>query len=574
MRLNITKSKNAQSLYVIRSTYVNGKHSSEIVEKLGTYDELKKLYPDPIAWAKDYIKELNEKDKQNKREVILKLSQSKLISKDTTRSLNGGYLFLQSIFYALGLNSICNTIKNNYKFTFDLTSVLSRLIYARILYPSSKLTTFEESRRFIEQPDFELQHVYRTLDVITKEDAFIQAELYKNSLKICKRNDKVLYYDCTNYFFESEEEAGLRQYGHSKEHRPNPIVQMGLFIDGDGIPLAFSIFPGNQNEQQSLLPLEKRIIEDFHNSKFIVCTDSGLASNVNRKFNNIASRAFITTQSLKKLKKHLRDWTLSPEGWHLEGSKEIFDINNLENSEENIARYKDSIFFKERWINENGLEQKLIVTFSLKYKYYMQKIRNNQLTRAKKIIEQSPSSAERRNPNDCRRFIKKLTVTSEGEIAKKRILMLNEDTAAEEARYDGFYAVCSNLDEQAATIAKINRQRWEIEECFRIMKTNFKARPVYLHKDERIKAHFMTCFLALIIFRFLEKKIKYQYTSNKIIETLREMNFLVLNKEDLIPTYTRTDLTDTLHEAFKFRTDYQILSKKTLRNIFSKTKEI
>lgn len=572
MRLKITKSKNAQSLYVIRSTYENGKHSSKIVEKLGTLAELSKIHSDPISWARDYIQQLNSQEKEASRKVNIQFSQSTTIAKNTQKTFNIGYLFLQKIYFMLGLNKITADISSRYNFSFNLDSILSRLIYSRVIFPSSKLSTTTESKKFIEQPEFELQHVYRALDIIAKEDTFIQSELYKNSCVLSKRNSKILFYDCTNFFFESECQSGIRQYGCSKEHRPSPIVEMGLFMDGDGIPLAFSIFAGNQNEQQSLIPLEQQIIKDFSHSKFVVCTDAGLSSLQNRIFNNKAERAFITTQSIKKLKSYLKEWCLDPHGWYAEGYDNEFDISSLEDNETLSEKYKNTIFFKERWIKENGLEQKLIVTFSLKYKFYQENIRKNQVDRAKKIIEDSPANLKNNNPNDCKRFITKTNITEDGEIAKKTTLSIDEDKIANEAKYDGFYAVCTNLDENAYKIAEINRNRWEIEECFRIMKTDFEARPVYLRNDERIKAHFMTCFLSLIIFRYLEKKLDYKYTSSEIIKTLRSMNLIDVGHEGFIPGYMRTDLTDALHEAFGFHTDYEILSKKSMKNIFKLTK--
>lgn len=574
MRLKITKSKNAQSLYVIRSTYENGKHSSKIVEKLGTLAELSKIHSDPISWAKDYIQQLNAQEKESSRKVNIQFSQSTTIAKDIQKSFNIGYLFLQQIYFMLGLNKITADISTRYNFSFNLDSILSRLIYSRVIFPSSKLSTTTESKKFMEQPEFELQHVYRALDIIAKEDAFIQSELYENSCALAKRNSKILFYDCTNFFFESECQSGIRQYGCSKEHRPSPIVEMGLFMDGDGIPLAFSIFAGNTNEQQSLIPLEQQIIKDFSHSKFVVCTDAGLSSLQNRIFNNKADRAFITTQSIKKLKSYLKEWCLDPHGWYAEGYDTVFDISSFEDNETLSEKYKNTIFFKERWIKENGLEQKLIVTFSLKYKFYQENIRKNQVERAKKIIEDSPTNLKNNNPNDCKRFITKTSITKDGEIAKKTTLSINEDKIENEAKYDGFYAVCTNLDENAYKIAEINRNRWEIEECFRIMKTDFEARPVYLRNDERIKAHFMTCFLSLIIFRYLEKKLDYKYTSTEIIKTLRSMNLIDVGHEGFIPGYMRTNLTDSLHEAFGFHTDYEILSKKSMKNIFKFTKDI
>ena len=570
MRLMVSKSKNAQSLYVIKSYYNNGTRTSKIVEKLGTYDDLlvKLNGQDPIEWAQKYIKELNIKEKEERREILIKYSPHKQISKDTQRSFNGGYLFLQAIYHELGLHKICKDISQKYKFNFDLNSILSRLIYSRILFPSSKLATFELSKRFIEQPNFELQHIYRALEVISKESDVIQSALYNNSLKKYDRNKRILYYDCTNYFFEIEQEDGLKQYGYSKEHRPNPIVQMGLFMDGDGIPLAFSINKGNTNEQITLKPLEQKIIADFDISKFIVCTDAGLASTENRKFNNIGSRAFITTQSLKKLKAPLKQWALDTEGWHLSGSNKTYNIKAL-NPEEDF----DKVFFKERWIKEDGLEQNLIVTFSLKYQLYQQNIRNRQIERAQKLINTNPTKLKKSNPNDYKRFISKTSATNNGEIADKELFSINDALVVQESAYDGFYAVCTNLENEADMIIKVNRRRWEIEESFRILKTEFKARPVYLRRDDRIQAHFTTCFIALMIYRLLEKKLDEQFTCEEITSGLKEMNFLEIPLEGYVPTYTRTDLTDALHDGFGFRTDYQIVKDKNMKKILKDTKK-
>ena len=575
MRLKVSRSKNAASLYVTKTIYEGKKQRTITVEKLGTEKDLREKLngADPYEWAQQYIEKLNLEEKKLHREVILKFKQSKLISLNEQRLFNGGYLFLQQLYHCLGLPKICSDISSKYKFTYDLDSVLSRLIYGRILYPSSKLSTFEESDRFLEPPDFQLQHVYRALDVICAEDGYIQSELYKNSKSISKRNDKILFYDCTNFFFEIEQEDGLKQYGPSKEHRPNPIVEMGLFMDGDGIPLAFSIHPGNKNEQQTLIPLEEQIIKDFQHAKFVVCTDAGLSSTDNRKFNNKKDRAFITTQSIKKLKKHLKEWCLDPAGWKLDGYERdkngkpaTFNINQLEDPE--LARkFLKSTFYKERWIKSDGLEQKLIVTFSLKYKFYQQRIRERQIGRAEKMLESSLSSLKKHSRNDCKRFIKKTGVTADGEIAEKEVYELDQSVIKDEAKYDGFYAVCTNLEDRPPAIAKINHNRWEIEECFRIMKTDFKSRPAYVYRDTRIKAHFMTCFLALIIFRYLEKKLEYKYTCEEILDTIRDMNFLKATGEGYIPTYTRTELTDCLHEAFGFRTDYQIVSEKQMKKI-------
>lgn len=572
MRLKVTKSKNAASLYVIKSVYnsKNQSNSSKIVEKLGTEIELREKLQgeDPYKWANEYIKKLNEEEKEQSRKILVPFKQSQIIPKNEQHSFNGGYLFLQQIYHALGLHNICKVISDRHKFAYNLDSILSRLVYGRIIFPSSKLATCELSKKFIEQPNFEIQHIYRALEVISQETDYIQSELYKNSLNICERNKGVLYYDCTNYFFEIEQEEGLKQYGVSKEHRPNPIVQMGLFMDGNGMPLAFCINKGNSNEQTTLKPLEQKIISDFGLSKFIVCTDAGLASTANRKFNNIQNRAFITTQSIKKLKAHLKEWALDSKGWSISGSNKTYDLTELDYKDDN-----DKVFYKQRWIKEDGLEQNLVVTFSLKYKNYQNTIRNRQVERAQKVINTNPKKLKKCNANDYKRFISKTACTPDGEVADKEVYGIDAKLIEQEATYDGFYAVCTNLEDDASAIIQVNKRRWEIEESFRIMKSEFKARPVYLQRDDRIKAHFSTCFISLLIYRLLERKLSENYTCDEIISGLRALNFYEVKGEGYIPTYTRTDFTDELHDKFGFRTDYQIVNMKQIKKIFRDTKK-
>ena len=570
MHLNIVRSKNSQSLYVIRSTYKNGRNSSERVEKLGTYAELlKKLNgQDPIAWAKAYIAELNEKEKAGKREINVSFSPAKTMDFNKQVLFNGGYLFLQAIYHLLGLDSITKKIAKKHKFTFDLNAILSNLLYARILFPSSKLAAMQLVKKFLEQPSFELQHVYRALGIIAQENDLIQSELYKNSLLVAQRNTHILYYDCTNFFFEIEQEEGLRQYGISKEHRPNPIVQMGLFMDGDGIPLAFNISPGNTNEQVTLTPLEEKLLQDFKLSKLVVCTDAGLASAANRKFNDKKDRAFITTQSIKKLKKPLQEWAMDKTGWRIPGKDGLFDISKIDTDEAVAEAYKSTTFYKERWIKENGFEQRLVVTFSLKYRNYQRSVRQSQIERAMKAIEKNPQKIGKTNQNDYKRFISKKSITSDGEIAKKNIFSMDTDRIAREESFDGYYAICTNLEDEALKIIEINHQRWEIEESFRIMKSEFHSRPVYLSRDDRIRAHFMTCFLALTLYRFLELRLDKRFTCHQIIDGLRNMNFYKIKSEGFAPAYEYDEFMEALHAEFPFKTNMQIIPTQEMKNIF------
>lgn len=569
MYLMIDKGKYGHNtLYVYKSfRNENGKSTSKCVERLGRLEDLKKVHDDPVAWAKAYIEELNQKEINS---VALTYSTNRLIEKNVDTLFNGGYLFLQKIFYELQLDKICKDISKRYNFKYDLADILAVLIYGRILFPKSKLGTFEDAKYHLENHDFELQDVYRALEVLAKEKDFIQAELYKCSLRLGKRNDRILYYDCTNYYFEIERENGIRKYGVSKEHRPNPIVEMGMFMDGDGIPLAFCINDGNTNEQKTLKPLEQQIIDDFKHSKFVVCTDAGLSSTANRKFNNTSERAFITAQSIKKMKAFQKEWALSSDGWRLQGDNNIFNLDDILSNEELCSKYRLCTFFKEQWFNENDIEQRFIVTFSLKYMTYQRNIRNEQIERAKKALN-SNAKKEKYRQSDYKRFISRVSVTDAGEVAKTKTYALNEDRIAEEEKYDGFYAVATNLEDPAGEIIRINHKRWEIEESFRIMKNEFSARPVYLSRDDRITAHFTTCFLALTIFRYLEKRIGHKYTCCEILEQLKAMKFYK-TKEGFIPVYTRTDFTDDLHDKFGFRTDYQLIRHSEMKKIIKATK--
>lgn len=593
MKLTVSKSKNA-TLYYVQKSYRtdSGKSSTRTVERLGTIEEVKARFGEEntLDAVKAYIKELTLADKEQRRDVVVKLSQNKMIKQNEQNSYNGGYLFLQKVYYELGLDKICNKIEKRHKNEYGLNSILSMLLYTRILYPGSKLSSLEDAKNFIEQPKVDIHQVYRALSLLSKESDGIQAAVYKNSLKLGARHDKVIYYDCTNYYFESEEENGLRQYGRSKENRPNPIVQMGLFTDMDGIPLAFCINPGNTAETTTLKPLEDKLKEDFGLSKVVVCTDGGLASYENRKNDHVGERAFITVQSLKKLEKSLQDWSMETTGWKIAEFKDTnetqkADMDKQHDKEYDLSKldpkeYANMLFYKERWIKvgkkNDQLEQRLIVTFSFKYKEYLQHIREKQIARAQSIIERGVVEKCGKGQNDPKRFIKRDSCTVDGELAEYTSYSLNQEMIDQEARFDGFYGICTDLEDKATDIIKTNGGRWIIEDCFRITKTEFEARPVYLQRDDRIKAHFLTCFLALILYKYLAKKINRagcHFSANNIISTLKDMNFVSVAGEGYIPTYTRTDLTNNLHGSAGFRTDTQIVSKQRMKSIISESKK-
>ena len=572
MRVVTSKSKNAESFYISKG-YVNDKgiSTSVIVRKLGT---LKELLPehgptrdDVMAWAREEarLETLKYKQEQEEKQIKLTLHADRQLDYDKQVFYRGGYLFLQSIYYQMQMNKICRKLKQKYKFQYDINAILSDLIYARILEPCSKRSSYKAALEFLEKPSYQLHDVYRALDVLGAACDTIQAEVYKNSHFLGQRNDKILYYDCTNYYFEIEQEDGSKKYGKGKEHRPNPIIQMGLFMDGDGIPLAFSLFPGNANEQTSLKPLEKKVLGDFGCQKFIYCSDAGLGSEAIREYNHMGERAYIVTQSIKKLKEEEKKWALSPLGFKRVSDGRPVDITKLPEDDKGLY-YKDEPYTTEK------LHQRLIITYSPRYALYQKSIRDKQVERARKMLDSGTAKKNRKNPNDPARFIGKMAVTKEGEAADIR-QYLDEDRIAEEAQYDGLYAVCTDLlDDEVGDILKVSEGRWWIEECFRIMKTDFSARPVYLREENRIRAHFLICFLALTIYRYLEKKLDSKYTCEELLNTLKAMNFAGIQEQGFIPLYKREKITDDLHEACGFRTDYQFITKSKIRTIQKKSK--
>ena len=571
MNLAIVKSGKNKRLYIQRSFRKDGKSSSKNVECLGNLDELmssmKLSEEEVLAWGRNKAREYTDNEEKENKNVLVKFDTSKRIKANNLRSYKGGYLFLQSLYSSLRFDNTFRNIKNKYKFDYDIDSIFSDLIYSRILEPGSKLSSYETAKSYLEVPKYELHDVYRALSILAKESDYIEEEIYRNSNLLIKRNNKVLYYDCTNYYFEIEDEEGIKKYGKSKEHRPNPIVQMGLFMDGDGIPLAFSIFDGNSNEQKSLKPLEERISRDFDFKSFVVCTDAGLASTSNKLLNSVNNRAYIITQSIKKLNKNDQEWLFKDSAWRrLSDNKKVKleDVKKLEDDSD--------IYYKEEPYKDNEINnQRLIVTYSPVYARYQKTIRDKQISRALKIVE-SGKAKKTRNENDPYRFVIETSITSNGEVAEKTTLSINDSKIHEEAAYDGLYACTTNLEDDIKEIIKVSKGRWEIEESFRIMKTDFKARPVYLHREDRIKAHFLTCFTSLLILRLLEKKLDNKFTTEKLIETLRHHNFLKLD-EGYIPEYMRNDITDALHDKFKFNTDYQLITPAKMRSIIALSKK-
>ena len=574
MRVTTSKSKNSESFYITQSyTNSQGKSTSKTIRKLGTLAELsKRLHTDRdgvLAWANEQARLETARYKSEKEDalVMVPFHSNKLMDYHKQKLFTGGYLFLQSIYYGLKMDSICRKIKSRYKFEYDLNAILSDLIYTRVLVPSSKSSSFRTAKQFLEPPTYRLHDVYRALSVLAREMDFIQAEVYKNSFFLGSRNDRILYYDCTNYYFEIEQEDGDKKYGKSKEHRPNPIIQMGLFTDGDGLPLAFSLFPGNQSEQKSLKPLETKILQQFGCEKFIYCSDAGLASEDNRAFNHMGQRSFIVTQSIKKLPAEDRTWALDRNGFKRLSDDASMDITKLSEDD------KDQLYYKDEPFTTKKLHQRLIITYSPKYASYQKAVRAEQIARAEKMVVNGTLKKQCKNPNAPARFVNKIAATEEGEKAKIHYY-LDLDKIAEEELYDGLYAVCTDLlDDDVADILKVSEGRWQIEDCFRTMKTDFEARPVYLTREDRIKAHFLTCFLSLLHFRLLKRSLKDAYTTEQLLQTLRNIKFADVEEQGFMPVYERQKITDDLHETCGFRTDYQFITKRKMKGIQKKSKQ-
>lgn len=598
MRLKSSKSKGSESFSIIGDFVdpVSKKRSTYVVEALGNLSFwMEKLNTDSrdvvVAHLKQLIKERNAKTKEELGDITLSLSQTKEIPAGQERCFNIGYSFLMNILYSLGLKTICSEISSRYQFKYNLEKILCHEVCSRIISPGSKKADFENKAHLFNSPDFDLQHLYRSLPVLAKERYTIESSLYSALSKSFGVNKKVLFFDCTNFYFEIEEEDtdGLRKYGKSKEHRPNPIVQYGLFMDGSGIPLCDICFEGNKNEQESLRSLEKIIDSDFGGGQFIVCADAGLNGWANKIYNDKKdNRAYIVTQPVRKLNKTLKEWAVDPQGWHLPECPGVqFDIRNLKGSEtvniNGTAIPTDKlVFYKDRWTktkkkdpetgNSYELEEHLIVSFSTKYQKYQKRIRDAKIERAESLLK-NPGRITTKDERNPRYFIKQITVTENGEVADDTEYSIDEEKVAELEKYDGFYAVCTDLEDKCIDeILKINRNRWESEESFEIMKSNLKTRPMYVTREEAIKGHLLICFMALQVYRILEHLLESRYTIEPTINTLRKLNVTYLGGTTYVPAFKKTPLVEDLQNLFGYSISYEALTEKYLKQILRKSK--
>lgn len=564
--------------YYAQQGFRNGKKTTtRNVKKFGKHSELLRITDDPLSYVKEEIRKMNEDLRVGKVDMNVTLNFNEVVTpsnEDVSKSelINIGYFYIQSIYQKLHLSDFFDSITSDSKISFDCNEVNRFLTYARILDPDSKYGTFDKLDTYYEKPNFPYHHILHFMDVLDSHNKEYLEHLFKYSNSIVQRDTSVMYYDCTNYYFESEKPdetiideitgeiiKGLKQFGISKENKPNPIVEMGLIMDKRGIPVSMCIHPGNTNEQLTAIPLEKEVLQMLDGKKFIYCADGGLGSYNIRKFNSMGGRAFIVTQSIKKLSDTLKESVFNDCDYKLLSDDSPVTIENMKSFDrkvkENLSLYNDraykviaadkiidlGLYEERKYKNGNvrkvkskaALKQYLIITFSRKMMEYQRKIRNRQIERAKKLLNLKDPEEIKKGPNDVKRFLKRKCTGKDGEEAKVEYI-LDSDKIAEEEKYDGYYAIATNLDDEAKDILSISHNRYKIEDCFRVMKTNFEARPVYHRKEERIRAHFMICYTALLIYRLMECRLDDQemhVTTNQLIETLKNMN--VVNVHDL-----------------------------------------
>ena len=597
--MRLLKAKKSKGIYytIVEDMNKDGKRSTWTLENLGYLENIE----DPVEKEKYAVKRYEalkaERDLElQSRKTIITLDSTLLAQDDSRRLINIAPVYLQPICKALGFKEICDDIASRYKFEYNLSGIMTDLVVSRILNPNSKAKTFDELENYFNSSDFDQHHIYRALQVLSKETDFIQEKLYKYSLNITNRKDRVLYYDCTNFFYEIDNEditidennvvtKGLRTKGHNKDGSHKPIVQMGLFMDGDGLPLAFNITSGCTNEQITLRPTLQKIIQKYGLEKIVVCTDAGLGSLDNRAFNSVGKRAFITTIPVTRLKDEER-WALNKDGWRISGdpSGKLHNIEKLislahDNPElvKNHSQY-ETVFYKKCEVNNPKIDssQFYVVTFSLKYAALKRKS-NLKLEKVLNAICSNPNQNKKTLKKGVKSLLNENIIDNvTGEIDKNASVKYtrNEEAIKELDKYNGFYVVATNLDDTIEDIVSISKRRWEIEESFRIMKTSFESRPVYVSSEECIRGHFLTCYMALLVYRMLEKITDCKFTTDNIIDSLRSMYMLNINNGSYVPAYRTNEFYETLYKKFDFRTDYQIMSEAKLKQLCKSKKFI
>lgn len=608
MKAIFTRTKSATTAYIQKSVRKNGKCTSITIKRLGTLEEIRQREgcADPEDWCRKEALRMTQEEQDGRKYMDVRLSPSKTIEIDSRPLRHGGDLMLLGLYNRLGLPKICDAIQKGGRTKYDLNEILQTLVTSRILFLCSKTRTMELAKNYIKPPKFKEEEMFRALSLLSGHIDMIQAEVYRNSLNVMSRRDKVVFYDCTNYYFEIEDGdkdvvdeqtgefiPGLRKYGKSKEHRPNPIVQMGMFMDYDGIPLAFKIFPGNESEQTSVQPLEEVLNRRFGMTDYVVSTDAGLASEDNRRYNMAEGREYICVQSIPSLAKADQEMCLKPEGWRiafrsdasnrgpldlLNPDRDVFDLGwLLEEERKRPGILKDTTLCKEIIVMKgpDGAKrpERVIVTYDHDFALYLKHKRAESLSRAKKIVDRKQAKS-RQSQQDPRHYVTTVHKTKKGERAVKVEMAIDTDIVKQEELLDGFYAYGTSLDDEAVDVLRIRSFHHEIEHIFRTTKTFLDARPVYLSRQDRIKSHFLICFLAMVILKMLQRQLteanKEEYKTNplaidRLIDTLRDLRFNHLEGHGYLPAFNRTELTDQLQKLAGVNISTQIIPTRKMK---------
>ena len=574
MYLDIRKGKDPRYYIMQGFRKKEGGTSSRVYLKLGKASEIMDKYgcDDAEAWARQKLREVNDSIRDDKASVMVPYNPDMKIETGSWKTVHCGHMVLLPLYNKLGLAQFSAEVGRRHRFRYDFADILRKLVMCRVLFPDSKRATRECLNEFVDAPDFSLDDIYNFLGVLAEEITPLQKSLYEATRNELSRRTGVIYYDCTNYYFEIEKEDSLRRYGRSKEHRPNPIVQMGMFMDADGLPLAFCINPGNTSEQQTLQPLEEILANDFNLSEFVVCTDAGLASIDNRLYNTTEGRNYIVTQSIPQLPGTMKDWALEKKGWKRLGDSDdvTYDISEL-----NLENEKGHLYYRERWFRENrsavkDYEERLIVTFSPKYALYQRQLRAQHMEKALEMIRRR-SEKSRQTQQDPRRLISTVRCTGDGEVAQNTLMSLDTDLIEKEKAMDGLNCVATRLEDSVGDILHVNGFRYEIEHLFRVTKTEFDARPVYLRREDRIRAHFAICFVALLLLKAFQRQVNEgmdedsRYSSEQIISALAGMKYNVVRGTGYVPAYSATALRSRCCETANLPIDRQIVLNRKMR---------
>lgn len=591
--------------YIQKSVRVDGRSKTITVKCLGLLSDIQKREgcADPKKWVEDLAARMTQEEKMSNKRIGIELSPSTLVKEGDRPLRHGGDLLLLPLYNKLGLPQICKDIAENSRIKYDLNEILQTLVMGRILFPCSKTSTYEKAKSMVKPPRFAEHDMFRALSQLSGHINDIQAEVYRNSKKIMERRDNVIFYDCTNYYFEIEEAdqdtvdketgefiEGLRRYGKSKEHRPNPIVQMGMFMDYDGIPLAFTIFPGNQSEQKSLQPLEEVLNNRFGMTQYVVSTDAGLASEDNRRYNMMEEREYICVQSIPSLKKQDRQMCIDPKGWRIafrkdaehrevlpcsDESGEIYNLDDLKKvAADNPRLLRDTTLYKEIIVEkgQGKRPERVIVTYDHDFALYLKRKRAENVSRANKIIKDK-NTKSRQSQQDPRHYVTTVHKTKKGEKAVKVEMALDIDTIRQEEMLDGFYAYGTSLDDEAVDVLRIRSFHHEIEHLFRTTKAFLDARPVYVSRQDRIRSHFLICFLAMVILKMLQKQLNMpELTIDQLVQTLQDTRFLHVEGKGYIPAFTRNRLSDRLQELAGVNVSTQIIPTRTMSAAYRSVK--